>query len=41
MHYQTICGVCQKKKITSGGYKWFYSEDEMQPDKTRIFSLAS
>lgn len=38
MSYQTINGVCRKNKKTSGGYKWFYANDETQPDKTRIIS---
>lgn len=38
MSYQTINGVCRKIKKTSGGYKWFYANDETQPDKTKIIS---
>ena len=33
-----IINCCKKKNKTSGGYKWFKSDDPMQPDKTKIIS---
>lgn len=32
--YINLC--CNKKTKMSGGYKWYYSEDPNQPDKSRI-----
>ena len=32
----TIIRCCKKKQQTAGGYKWFYTNDPAQPDKTKI-----
>ena len=33
-----ITNVCQKRRNYAGGYKWFYSDDSEQPDKSKIIS---
>lgn len=32
----TIINVCSKKKFDAGGFRWYYIDDMMQPDKTKI-----
>ena len=31
-----ITNVCRKKRNHSGGFKWYYIDDQEQPDKTKI-----
>ena len=33
-----IYKVCNKKRKTANGYLWFFSEDESQPDKSKIIA---
>lgn len=31
-----ISECCRKNKVSAGGYQWYYADDEMQPDKSKI-----
>lgn len=35
-----ITNVCKGKRNCAGGYKWFYANDESQPDKTKIIKAS-
>lgn len=35
----TIINVCLKKKYSAGGFRWYYADDEMQPDKSKIIGI--
>lgn len=33
----TVINVCSKKKYQAGSFRWYYIDDELQPDKTKIY----
>ena len=35
----TIINVCSKRKYSTGGFRWYYADDKMQPDKTKIIGI--
>ena len=37
----TIINVCSKKKFQAGTIRWYYADDMMQPDKTKIIGEPS
>lgn len=37
--HEYIKRVCRKERKSTFGYKWFYADDESQPDKTKIMKI--
>lgn len=35
----TIINACNKRKYSAGGFRWYYADDKMQPDKTKIIGI--